>query len=260
LRRLRPVPEAEIIASFLRNEFHHAEFNHDRTRFKDLVMQADTSNEAENALRRALLFRRRGTMWRELPLDTEWWEVELAPQDLERFQVFPRAQWRKLASGNFSLIDIVQRIREGKINRGTRTSSFVAKLMDLGRQLRADNGESRPSTILLIGIDDWQPLTIIEGNHRVTAAALVSPELMVSRFRFVCGFSPSMTSCCWYQTNLTTLWRYARNRAKILLYDREAEIARLVGLGPNDSANASPIYVPAVKPEPSTDILRKEAS
>ena len=37
---------------------------------------------APNAIRRALLFRRRGHMWRELPSDTQWWEVTLEADDL----------------------------------------------------------------------------------------------------------------------------------------------------------------------------------
>lgn len=256
MRRLRRVNEAEVIAEFLKNEFYHVEFERDRDRFEPWVAHPDTTNEAENALRRALLFRRRETMWRELPLDTEWWEVELTTQDLARIQVFPRAQWRKLASGNFDLVDIVQRIREGKVRNGTRTASFLSKLDDLGQLLLTAEGQH--SAILLIGIDEEQPFTVIEGNHRVMAATLMSPELTVARFRFICGFSPHMTDCCWYQTNLTTLWRYARNRAKILLYDREAEIADLVRH--HDPTGLSTHRVPADNPNTTTDILRKEAS
>jgi len=65
--------------------------------------------------------------------------------------------------------------------------------------------------VLLIGTDENSPFTIIEGNHRIAAAMLVSPEVAHSRFRFVCGFSPRMTECCWYQTDVSTLWRYAKN-------------------------------------------------
>jgi O-antigen/teichoic acid export membrane protein len=224
-RRVRAVPESEVIASFLRNEFHHPEFNRDRDRFRSVVHNADRGSEADHALRRALLFRRRGTMWRELPPDTNWFEVELSSRDIWRLRVFPRAQWRRLASGSFLLSDIVARIRQGQFTG--RTASFIAEIQKLSRILseQADN-----SAILLIGIDEGQPLTVIEGNHRITAAALVSPELAQQRFRFYCGLSPRMTECCWYETSLATLYRYARNRLKILRYDREADIARLLTL------------------------------
>jgi hypothetical protein len=134
--------------------------------------------------------------------------------------------------------------------------------------------EDDRSAILLIGIDERQPLTIIEGNHRMTAAALTSPAIALSRFRYFCGFSPHMTRCCWYQTSLTTLWRYARNRAKILLYDRDAELALLVRhYGPSDgnggpaaqppAAAAGQIAQPDNQPsmaDAAADNLRREAS
>jgi hypothetical protein len=64
---------------------------------------------------------------------------------------------------------------------------------------------------LLIGLGEAGLLTIIEGNHRMTAAALVSPHDAHLHFRFLCGFSPHMMDCCWYQTDFSTLLRYAKN-------------------------------------------------
>src|SRR5436190_16572322 len=100
MKRLRRVTESEVIAEFLKNEFYQEEFHHDRDQFEELVLRADLTDEAGNALRRALLFRRRGHMWRELPADTQWWEVEIEANDVNRIQVFPRAQWRKMANGS----------------------------------------------------------------------------------------------------------------------------------------------------------------
>src|SRR6266852_4169505 len=101
MKTLRRVTEAEVISEFLKNEFYQEEFHRDREQFEHLVLDADISNEQENALRRALLFRRRGHMWRELPADTQWWQVQIEPDDLARIRVFPRAHWRKIANGNF---------------------------------------------------------------------------------------------------------------------------------------------------------------
>ena len=124
MKRLRHVTEAEVIAEFLKNEFYQEEFQRDRDRFEELVLGADVADETGNALRRALLFRRRGHMWRELPPDTQWWEVQIEPQDLDRLRVFPRAQWRKVASGNFLLKDIARRIKNEVFPRHrSRTSS-----------------------------------------------------------------------------------------------------------------------------------------
>jgi hypothetical protein len=105
-----------------------------------------------------------------------------------------------------------------------RTQEFLSRINALSNRLR-DYPDS--SGILLIGIDETGPLTIIEGNHRMTAAMLAGPEIATARFRFFCGFSPHMSECCWYQTTLANLWRYARHRMGRLIYDREADVTVL---------------------------------
>jgi len=223
VRKLRQIPEADIIAAFLQNEFYHAEFDRDRDQFRSIVAQPDTTNDVENALRRALLFRRRDTMWHELPADTEWWEVELTSEHLDRISMFPRAQWRTLADGNFMLGAIVEKVRT---NRYTgRTRIFIQKLLALSSYLRRNPDHS---TVLLIAPDEYSRMTVIEGNHRLTAAMVAGPEIALKRFRYVCGFSSHMNDCCWYSTNMPNLARYAVKRARLrLFYDHEGEIARL---------------------------------
>jgi hypothetical protein len=223
MKKLRRATEAEVIAEFLKSEFYHEEFHADREKFKTLVMDADLASENENALRRALLFRRRGHMWRELPDDTQWWEVELEPGDLQFIRVFPRAQWRKIAGDSFLLRDIVHRIRTKRFMGGTR--SFVQRIRTFSEHLAA---EPDRSAVLLIGIDDQNPLTILEGNHRLTAALLAGPIVFSERFRTLCGFSTNMQRSCWYETNLQNLWRYGQNRLRNLFYDRDADVGRVL--------------------------------
>jgi hypothetical protein len=223
MKKLRRVTEAEVISEFLKNEFYQEEFHHDREQFENLVLHADLSDEDANALRRALLFRRRGHMWREIPPGTSWWEVQIEPQDLQRIQVFPRAQWRKVADGSFLLRDIAERLKNERFYGKTR--DFITRVQALSYKLRDVEDQS---AVVLIGVDESQPVTILEGNHRLTAALLASPEVLRWRFRVYCGFSPRMSESCWYQTNLSNLWRYARNRARNLFYDRDADVERLL--------------------------------
>jgi len=222
MKILRRVTEAEVIAEFLKNEFYQGEFHEDRALYEDLVLNADVTNEHDNALRRALLFRRRGHMWRELPSDTQWWHVELEQQDLPKLRVFPRAQWRKVADGSFLLTDIVERIRTTRF--GGRTREFISKVHALSYRLRHSADDS---CVLLIGIDEQKPVTILEGNHRLTALMLASPMLLQDRFRMLAGFSPRMNESCWYETNVPNLWRYAKNRLRNLVYDKDADVRRI---------------------------------
>lgn len=223
MKNLRRSTEAEVIAEFLKNEFYQEEFQPDRESYERLVLEADLASQDENDLRRALLFRRRGHMWREVPSDTQWWEVELEPDDLSFIRVFPRAQWRKIADDDFLLRHIVNRIRNVRFSGGTR--DFIARVQALSYRLRTEHDRS---AVLLIGTDEQHPLTILEGNHRLTAAVLAGQNMLGQQFRVFCGFSPHMSQSCWYETNLPNLWRYARNRLRNLFYDRDADVNRVL--------------------------------
>src|SRR5215472_2712430 len=120
------VTEAEVVAEFLKAEFYHQEYDRDRHKFKAMVCAPDLDHETENVIRRALLFRRREHMWRELPDDTQWWEIELDPAELPLINVFPRAHWRRLSGGNFQALNVAERIRE-QLDEG-KSSELLAKI------------------------------------------------------------------------------------------------------------------------------------
>jgi O-antigen/teichoic acid export membrane protein len=213
--------EEEVIAEFLRSEFHHPEFDEYRHEFDHLVRHPDLANRRENAVRQALLFLRRGAMWRELPENTKWYEVELSPEDLARVRFFPRANWRRFANGSFFLTDVMERIRP-RMEMPFR-NAFLCKLRLLSSSVQENLANP---TILLIGIDRRSPLTILDGNHRMAAAMLCPSDAVLERLRFICGFSPDMTRCCWYSTNVNTLLRYLANLARNFLYDPQSIIGR----------------------------------
>jgi len=221
--KIRHVTEDEAISEFLKSEFYQREFTHYRRLFWDIVTRPDLDNVRHNKLRRALLYRRRGRLWRELPADTEWWEIELGPSDLQRIRVFPRNEWRRHANRNYYLLDVAESIGARIVSRPS--DPFVTKLRSLSAELEGSQHPGQDSSaVLLIGIDESSPLTIIEGNHRMTAATLVSPQDVHLRFRFLCGFSPRMMECCWYRTNLPTLWRYAMNTITYIFEDHQVVI------------------------------------
>ena len=220
VRTVRALSQEQVIAEFLKNEFHHPEFDRYRARFERIVTSPDLNDPEENALRKALLFLRRARMWRELPADTLWFEIEMDNQQLSQLRVFPRAQWRKIAQGSFYLDQVVARVRDEWPNH-TDDDCF-SKL----HRLSLVQSDFVNRTVLLIGVDANGPLTILDGNHRVVATTMMMPSAVSTQFHFICGFSQRMTECCWYQTNLTTLWRYGKNVLKHLRYDPESEIGR----------------------------------
>jgi len=226
LSLMRSLSEHEVIAEFLRSEFHHPEFEDYRSEFEHLVSKPDLASHRENSLRRALLFLRRGAMWRELPENTEWYQVELSRKDLARIRFFPRAQWRRVAEGSFYLTDMVECLRV----KGQESSEdeFFRKLRRMSTPVQ--EGLVSP-TVLLIGVDASGPLTILDGNHRMAAAMLAQPPADLESFTFICGLSPEMTHCCWYRTNVNTLSRYFTNLLRHLFYDPESDIGRFMETG-----------------------------
>lgn len=213
----RRITEAEVLAEFLKNEFYQKEYDNDREKFENLVLDPDLTDENQNSIRRALLYRRRGHMWRELPKDIVWYEAEIDADDLRRIRVFPRAYWRKISNGSFLLSEIVKRIRDSSV---AKRDPALSKIQLLRYRLQRD---SVNSAVLLIGVDEDQPLTILEGNHRFAAAMLVSPRLVQTGFRVLCGLSPRMYESCWYDTNIPNLWTYLKNRLNNIV-DKEADV------------------------------------
>ena len=223
LRIIRPVLENEVIAEFLKSDFNNSAFDDYQQSLRGLVRTPNLEDAGENAKRRALLFIRHSPLWRELPAETEWFEVEVRPANLSQIRVFPRALWRKLARGNYTVTAIVERLRTFR-GRNSGEKTFLSKVADMGGSFRHDTD---PGAVLLIGLDESRPVTILDGNHRLVATILASPQTL-PRLRFFCGLSPRMTECCWYRTNVATLFRYGTNRLTHVVHDPEADLARLL--------------------------------
>ena len=238
MNKLRRVTEAEVIAAFLRNEFHHHNFNSDRDRFARFVTSSNLNDERENAIRRALFYRRRGHMWNQIPRDTQWWEVRLEVRDLNRLDVFARTHWRKIGRRSCRLAHVVEQMRTRDFSRtyvvgGTahggveisRVGDVVRAVKEFSQTLAQSQDNS---AAVLIGVDDERPVTILEGNHRFAAALLAAPDLLFRQFRVYYGESPAMARCCWYGApTAANMARYAWKRLRHF-GNREADIERLV--------------------------------
>ena len=251
LRIVREASEDEAISEFLKADLEHSCYDGFRNSLRSIVMNPNLANPDENARRRALLFLRHLALWQELPADTKWYEVTLAQEDVPRVRVFPRAQWRGIARGTFNVPVVADRIRA---RQETAADPFSRKIASICNCLVEE--ECRPASILLIGVDKKQPLTIIDGNHRFVSA-VISGRL--HQLRFLCGLSPSMKRCCWYRTNLRTLARYAVNLLAQCFQDPEAELAQLC-TQPAALPTPDVVVLPPVKVQVQDQVLEERAS
>lgn len=222
VRVVRRISEDVAIAEFLKSDFHGPAFREYHQTLSSIVRNPNFGDPDENAKRRALLFIRHLYLWKEIPRNTEWYQVEVTCADLANVRMFPRAQWRKVANGRFSTLEIAEGIRK----RGHQLdAAFVSKLQAIGK--RFDAADPDLGAVILIGVSASGPLTVLDGNHRLMAAMMCSSEA-ISKLRFVCGLSPRMTDCCWYRTNLMTLFRYAKNVLTHSTRNPAADLARLM--------------------------------
>jgi O-antigen/teichoic acid export membrane protein len=221
VRLLRPVSENEVIAEFLKSDFENPAFR-DYQSMQEIVTRPNLDDSNENAKRRALLFIRHLALWKEIPQGTEWYEVEVKDQDLDHIRVFPRAQWRKLARGTFSIREVAENLVERKHLVET---GFLSKITSIEKDLEHTDADF--GAVILIGLDESKPLAVLDGNHRLVAAVLSNPQKL-QKLKYLCGLSPRMAECCWYNTNLVTLFRYATNVMAQAMNNPEAELARLL--------------------------------
>jgi O-antigen/teichoic acid export membrane protein len=222
VRLIRRVSEDEVIAEFLKNDFNSPAFRKYRKSMRHIVESPRLDDPNENVKRRALLFIRHLSLWKEIPAGTEWYEAELTEDDMVNVRAFPRAQWRKPAHGNFAMTKIAEGVRTGQ---KTLDNQFLAKINNISE--RFSKGTAGFASLILIGLNEREPLTVLDGNHRLVAAMLASPHSL-HNLRFLCGLSPRMMECCWYNTNLGTLFRYGKNMLMNIIRKPEIELARLL--------------------------------
>jgi hypothetical protein len=207
MKHIRPANEAEIIAAFLQGEYYQKQYHGDRNLYQGVVMNPNLADENENRIRRELLYRRHRVTWKLLPRAINWCQVELESDDFERIRVFPRGHWPKLAiHSSLAVRDMAHAICDSQLSRETQDDVTTIHAIAYRLQQQPDY-----SSVLLIGIDDKHPLTILEGNHRMIAAALASTET-VPTFKVYAGFSPLMTGCFWYEATTENMLRYAYRR------------------------------------------------
>ena len=202
IRLIRPISEDAVISEFLKSDFQHAAYSLYHDSMREMVFSPDLDDRAECEARRSLLARRHRALWRELPGDTQWYEVEMTMADLDQVRVFPRAQWTRIGRGNYSIKRIAECIRK----RQQSPDPFVEKISDIREVLSEDILNS--GSVILIGLTESDPITVLDGNHRFVAGVI---EGKLENLKFVCGLSTNMTQCCWYKTNLSNLIRYGRN-------------------------------------------------
>jgi O-antigen/teichoic acid export membrane protein len=231
VKLVRQVSEDEVIAEFLKGDSRQLEVAGYRDTLGGIVARPNLRDSVENTRRRTSLFRKHLSLWKELPRDTSWYEVEINERELDYIRAFPRAHWRKLARGNFSIAEVAGRVRE---QRASLPDEFLSKIDRIAEEI--SRGRDGLGAVILIGRSDNEPLTVLDGNHRLVAALHTAPP-RVQSLKVMCGLSLQMERCCWYRTTFLTLVRYGWHVLIRSLRGSEREIARMLEESKRDRGN-----------------------
>ena len=140
------ISEDAAIAEFLKSDFQGPAFRQYQNSLSEIVKSPNFGDPDENAKRRALLLHPPSVSLERDSPETEWYEAEITPDDLANVRMFPRAQWRKVANGRYSTLDIAEGMRTGQ---DRLDSAFVSKIRAIGRRFDAEDPELEHRS------DDW---------------------------------------------------------------------------------------------------------
>jgi len=197
-----PVAEAEVVAEFLRAEIESPRFGpRIRARLaqdgrpETIIGRPDTSSDADNAYRAALLHGYRGVggsapLLEGLPDRMEWYRARLTRADLERVRYIEYPYWVELSAGTRSPAVAASRIRAGitAMNRPNDAFLAVSARLCAGEQL---------GTTVLVAPDRAAALVVLEGHTRVTAM-LLRPECMPAEVPMLVGFAAGVREWPYY--------------------------------------------------------------
>ncbi len=175
MRRLRRATFSEVIAAWLQAEIGSPRFGHhlrlgevDRS----VVERPDLNDPAENSLRRHLL-RYRDDILTGIPEDTEWWEAELAGEDLSGVLHINYRAWDIYSAGTGRLLRVAEAIRDDAspvAADDTQIGDGLAAIREhVAGIFHALAAGKAAGPLVLLGRSATGPFTVIEGNKRAAA-------------------------------------------------------------------------------------------
>lgn len=174
---LRSSSEDEMIAEFLKTEYHSERFSEQIKKImKDLllddgiILSANLNNTGENAARKKLLGEFRGyglnrELFENFPNEIEWSLCNFLSRDLNTIRYIDYSYWNELSEGTHLPLRAAETIRNAVEIYGQSNAGFVKA----AEFIKNDGKFPRPIFLT----SDFEQFVIVEGHFRMTAYALV---------------------------------------------------------------------------------------
>jgi hypothetical protein len=196
MQHLHPIPEEEMVATFLQTELASIRFEpailtilERDGRNREIIDQPDLANAADNEYRGRVLGEYRGygrdaDVFRFVPATVRWYRAHATNADLEQVRYIDYDYWTELSGGSRLAVDAAERIRQGIEVFGVGNGGFWY----LAEALKA--GASFPE-LILVGSDEQGPHVLLEGHVRLTAYFL-APECIPPLLPVIVGYAPGL--------------------------------------------------------------------
>lgn len=175
---LRSSSEDEMIAEFLKTEYHSERFSEQIKKImKDLllddgiILSANLNNTGENAARKKLLGEFRGyglnrELFENFPNEIEWSLCNFLSRDLNTIRYIDYSYWNELSQGTHSPLIAAQTILKGIEIYNQSNAGFI----NAAEFIKRGGKFARPILVTF----DFEHFVIVEGHLRITAFALAS--------------------------------------------------------------------------------------
>jgi len=192
MRIIEKITEAEMVAVFLRTEINSSRFSLDilpileRNRVdRKIIDNPNVNDEVENNYRAALLgefrgYKRSEELFESFPNDVRWHRVLLDRDDLLKVRYMNYSYWIDLSGGSRLVMDAVERVVAGKIEK--TTSDWIREAADAVKRGVIFQ------ELILVSENKTSDLIMLEGHLRITAY-LMNLDYLPRELSAIVGYS-----------------------------------------------------------------------
>lgn len=194
MKIIQPIPIDFMYAQFLSAEWYKSYYNQDRTTYDEIVRQGDLSDQAQNATRLELLWKKKYPIIADLPANTTWYLASISPVEFGNFFVINEHTWHDTFGKGKRVKEVADLILQDVEPKGVD----IIKIKEIQQNIGAHDFSEKLITIS-DKVDNHH--TVLEGNHRAIAFHLhyvLTQSIGHYPATVIIGLSKDMPAVQWY--------------------------------------------------------------
>ncbi len=173
MKELQEVSFNEVIASWLKDEWHYPFYDDKRNIVPErIIISPDLLNLGENKIRYDLLSANRIPILKNLPEDIRWFAVPFIKHDIERAFLITTSWCREISTGTFALKDALDNLHKKLYKINDITIECMESIKESATVEKISN-----TKLIFVASHLEGNMTVIEGNHRLIAMTSKALEI-----------------------------------------------------------------------------------